>query len=387
MKQPKVLIVASVVSFISTFNRDNVYYLKKKLNCDLYIACNFKYTTNTDNAIIDLFIEELESNDVHIIDIPFARSPFSKVNLTCYRTLKKIIDKNSFDLIHVHTPTAGILTRFAARQARRNGTVVMYTCHGFHFHRTAPLKNWIMFFPIEYLMSFYCDYLVTINKEDYNRARNFLTKNVRYIPGVGVDLSKFEKCIVNREEYRNQLGIPTKSILILSVGELIARKNHEVIIRALAKLNNPNIFYAICGKGELKSYLRQLSIELGVGDNVILLGTRRDIPELYKTADIGALPSLIEGLGLAGIESIAAGTPLIASNVHGIMDYVVNGINGYTCNPHNSDAFANVIKCLVDSDALREAIKSNCANSVKQFDKQCALKTMWQIYDEILIDN
>jgi glycosyltransferase involved in cell wall biosynthesis len=156
----------------------------------------------------------------------------------------------------------------------------MYTCHGFHFHNAAPKKNWLMFYPMEKLMSRFCDYIVTINKEDFNRAKTFYAPNVRYIPGVGVNINRIKDCIINRREYKRNLGVPEDCVLVLSIGEMIERKNHEVIVRALAKVHNQNIYYAICGKGPLKEYLERLANELGVGERVKFLGFRRDIPEL-----------------------------------------------------------------------------------------------------------
>lgn len=384
MREKKVLIVASVASFIYTFNRDNVWFLSKTRNCELHIACNFSYTINTDGNVIEKFVKELKSEGVHVHDIPFARSPFSMQNVSNYKLLKKIIEENSFDLIHVHTPTVSILTRLAARKAHREGTIVMYTCHGFHFHKASPKKNWLMYYPMEKIMSRFCDYIVTINKEDYKRASNFSAPNVRYIPGVGVDLKRISDCIIDRDLYKQNLGIPSDGVLILSVGEMIVRKNHEVIIKAMSHLKNPSIYYAICGRGPLKEYLQKIAINGGVKDNVLFLGYRHDIPELYKTADIGALPSLIEGLGLAGIESLAAGTPLISSNVHGILDYVFDGKNGFACPPHDVDAFATAIKKLASSKELRDSMRHACIEAVKPFEKQHALEVMWSIYDEAL---
>ena len=162
--------------------------------------------------------------------------------------------------------------------------------------------------------------------------------------------------------------------MILSVGEMIERKNHEVIIRALGKIKNPNIYYVICGKGPLKDHLKKIACEVGVEDKVIFLGFRQDIPELCNTADISAFPSKIEGLGLAGIEVMAAGVPLVSSNVHGILDYVIDGETGY----------AKAIDILASDSKLRESMKTKCIEAVKPFELNNALRVMWDIYDEIL---
>lgn len=384
MTRQKVLIVASVVSFIEWFNKDNVDYLNKERNCELHIACNFDYMEDTDEERTQKYIEKIKNEGVILHNIHFARSPFSKANIECYKQLKAIINENRFDLIHVHTPTVSILTRLAARKARKNGTVVMYTCHGFHFHNAAPKKNWVMFYPMERLMSRFCDYIVTINKEDFKRAKTFHAPNVRYIPGVGVNINRIHDCKIDKDAYKREIGVPEDCILVLSIGEMIERKNHEVIVRALAKVQNPNVYYAICGKGPLREHLEKLANNLGVGNHVKFLGFRKDIPELCNTADISTFPSRIEGLGLAGIEAMAAGVPLVSSNVHGILDYVIDGKTGYACNPDDVDGFAKAISTLAGNEALRSEMAANCWNAVAPFEIDNALHVMWSIYDEIL---
>jgi glycosyltransferase involved in cell wall biosynthesis len=323
----KVLIVASVVSFIEWFNKENVEFLRTDMGCEVHIACNFDYMEDTDEERTKKYLEKVKAEGVILHNIHFARSPFNRANIEAYKELKKIINDGNFDLIHTHTPAASIFTRLAARKARKKGTVVMYTCHGFHFHNAAPKKNWIMYYPVEKWMSRYTDYIVTINKEDFNRAKTFHAKNVRYIPGVGVDINRIKDIKVDKREYKKSIGIPEDCVMLLSVGEMIERKNHQVIIKALGKLKRDDIYYVICGKGPLKEELEQLSASLDV--HTVFLGFRRDIPELCNTADISAFPSRIEGLGLAGIEAMAAGVPLVSSNVHGILDYVIDGVRWF----------------------------------------------------------
>ena len=380
----RVLIVASVVSFIEWFNKENVDYLNKTRQCELHIACNFDYMEDTDEERTRAYIDKIKSEGVILHNIHFARSPFSSQNIDCYKQLKAIVDENHFELIHVHTPTVSILTRLAARKARKEGTTVMYTCHGFHFHNAAPKKNWMMFYPMERMMSRFCDYIVTINKEDFNRAKTFHAPNVRYIPVVGLNINRIHDCKIDKKAYKREIGVPGDCVLILSIGEMIERKNHEVIVRALAEVQNPNVYYAICGKGPLREHLEQLANELGVGDRVKFLGFRKDIPELCNTADISAFPSRIEGLGLAGIEAMAAGVPLVSSNVHGILDYVIDGKTGYALNPEDVDGFAKAISKLADDENLRNDMAANCWNAVAPFEIDNALRVMWGIYDEIL---
>lgn len=381
----KVLIVASVVSFIEWFNKENVDFLQEQLGCQVHIACNFDYMSDTDAARTESYIEKLKKQGIVLHNIAFARSPFSAANISAYKELKRIIDTQTFDLIHCHTPTVSMMTRLAAGNARKKGTVVMYTCHGFHFHRASSKKNWLIYYPVERVLSRCCDYIVTINREDYNRAKTFHCKNVRYIPSVGVDIERIKKLEVDKAAKKESIGVPADKTLILSAGELIERKNHEAIIKALAKVGDPDIYYAIAGKGPLKESLQDLAQRLGVGDRVLFLGFRTDVFELYHAADISAFPSQIEGLGLAGVEAMAAGVPLISSNVHGILDYVVDGKTGYAVPPDDIDGFAEAIRKLAHDPGLRERMRENCIQAVAPFEITNALNVMWDIYKEILV--
>lgn len=380
----KILIVASVISFIEWFNKENVEYLCNNLKCEVHIACNCNYFKDTDEQRTIEYIEKEKLKGIIFFNIPFARSPFDKKNIEAYRLLKELINREKYTLVHCHTPVASILTRFAARKARQNGTAVMYTCHGFHFHKKAPIINWIIYFPIEKFCSRFCDYIVTINMEDYKIAKSFHAKNVRYIPGVGVDLKRIENVKINKVEYRRKLGIPEDAFVIISVGEIIERKNHEVIIRAMEMLRNDDIYYVICGKGPLKEYLQKLAEKFGLQNQVRFLGFRTDVAELYHMSDISAFPSKIEGLGLAGIEAMAAGIPLVASNVHGILDYVVDGESGYACDPKAAKSFAEKIDILRRNKNLREKMINNGMKKIDKYEINNALRAMWDIYDEVI---
>lgn len=382
----KVLVVATVISFIEWFNQENIEFLRDQMGCEVHIAVNTSYFQDTDELRTKRYLGKIRDEGIIVHNIPFVRSPFSRGQSTAYRELKRLIKAEHFDLIHCHTPNASALTRLAARKTRKDGTVVMYSCHGFHFHQNAPLVNWVLYYPIERVLSRFCDYLVTINREDFHRAESFHCKNVRYIPGVGVDTNRFKNAAIERNAYRRSSGIPEDALLVLSVGELIPRKDHETILHAVAKLSStyPRLCFAIAGKGPLHDHLREVAEKAGIADKLFLLGFRTDIPELYHAADIAALPSRIEGLGLSGIEALSAGVPLIASDIQGIRDYVQNGVNGFLCRCGDLKAFTEAIEKLVCSPELRKQMQMAAMESVAVFDKVNALKVMQNIYRETL---
>lgn len=314
-----------------------------------------------------------------VYELPLQRSPLSRDNFKAYRMLKNIINSEEYDLVHTHTPVASAIVRLACRKL--NSVKVFYTAHGFHFFKGAPIRNWLVYYPIEKCLARYTDTLITINKEDYERAKSkFKAKRVEYIPGVGIDLEKFNAVEIDRELKRSQLGLPEDAFVVLSVGELNKNKNHEVIIKAIGKIDNPKIHYIICGQGQLDGHLRNLSKELGIENQVHLLGFKNDIPEICKCSDLFAFPSYREGLGMAALEAMACGLPLVTSNVHGIVDYSIEGENGYNCSPTDIDSFSKYIKTLyIDVDKRNEMAKKN-TEAVRLFNQLNVLILMEQIY-------
>lgn len=118
--------------------------------------------------------------------------------------------------------------------------------------------------------------------------------------------------------------------------------------------------------------------------NVKFLGFRDDIPNIVHCADIGAIPSIREGLGLSGIETLSAGVPMIGSDVQGIREYIINGKTGFLCEPFDSKAFAEAIDKLSDKE-YRASLRTNCLEIVKKFDKKISVAQREKIYKEILL--
>lgn len=302
-------------------------------------------------------------------DIPFARNPFKRDNISAYKQLKRLIDSGEYDIIHCHTPVGGILTRLAARDARKKGTRVIYTAHGFHFYKGAPLLSWLLYYPAEKLCSRYTDDLITINEEDHELAvRSMHAGHIHYVPGVGLDLAKFSSGkpsnVMNSSDFN-----------ILSVGELNENKNHISVIRAIKKLNNPDIHYYIAGRGVLKETIEGQISELGMSGNVHLLGYRNDVPSLYKSADLFVHASIHEGMPVALMEAIASRCPAIVSDCRGNRD-LVSKENVFS--PLDVDGIAALILKHMDGDNSEEIIDNFGRLSDKDFSN--VLGMMHKIY-------
>lgn len=269
------------------------------------IACN-----DTDFPVPQ-FYHDLRCR-VHTIGC--TRSPFHPGSISAIGQIRELVKREQYDIVHCHTPVAAFCTRLACRKLPCK---VMYTAHGFHFYKGAPLKNWLLYYPAEKLCAHFTDVLITINKEDYALAQQKLkAKQVIYVPGVGIDLSAFapDQAGVSRQE----LDIPEGNRVILSVGELSRRKNHEVLIRAVASM--PNTTVMIAGTGALENELKTLAQELGC--DVRFLGYRKDVAALCRTCDLFVLPSFQEGLPVALMEAMACEKAVSCSKIRGNMDLI-----------------------------------------------------------------
>lgn len=308
---------------------------------------------------------------IHVVRL--VRSPASPTNLKGYQDMKKVINGGHYDIIWTNEPVMGVITRLAARKARKNGTKVVYMVHGFHFYKGAPAVNWMVFYPVERFASRFCDEIVTINREDYRRAEKMHAEKVKYIHGIGVNTKRL-KISEKKINIRIELGLRSEHFLVLSVGELNRNKNHKVIIRALGMLKDNQIHYIICGKGDQLEYLKTLAEKQNVSDNVHFLGYRNDVVDICSQSDVFVLPSYREGLSLASLEAMHCGLPLITSNVRGAEDYLENGKSGYICPADSADNFAVAIKSLKDNDELRlscgkhnkKTVEPFCLDSVKK---------------------
>ncbi|WP_346689582.1 glycosyltransferase family 4 protein [uncultured Cloacibacillus sp.] len=374
----KVLMLASVASMIDQFNIPNIKLLID-MGYKVDVACNFLEGSTCSDAKIDKLKNKLTAMGVDYYQIDFARSVRHILqNLKAYRQVLRLMKANRYKFIHCHSPIGGVCGRLAGHKTY---TKVIYTAHGFHFYKGAPLLNWFVYYPIEKYLSRYTDVLITINKEDYAIARNKMhAKRTEYVPGVGIDIEKIKSVKVDRNKKRAELGIPKDAIMLLSVGELSRRKNHEVVIRALAEMKYRNVVYAICGKGTLESYLKKLADNLGVSDRVFLLGFRTDVTEICKAADIFVFPSLQEGLPVALMEAMACGLPVVCSNIRGNIDLINDNENGILFNSLDIDAMAVAMRTMLDNIKFRKQCALGNIEIVKQFDLHRSLSAMEEIY-------
>lgn len=322
MEKKKVLVAASVASMIDQFNIPNIRLLLE-LGYEVHVACNFLEGNTCDRHRIGKLKKRLMEMSVpyHQWDCPRKMISAGKCCLAAGQ-LMELTKRYCFSWIHCHSPVGAALARVVAH---RRGIRVLYTAHGFHFYRGAPLKNWLLYYPAEKLLSYWTDGLITVNREDAQFAKKHLHQkagSIYYIPGIGIDTERFGSLSAastpgQKIDFCRKYRIPEDARILLSVGELSRRKNHQAVIRALAKLSDKNSYYLVCGQGEQKQRLMRQAKRLGVADRVRLLGFREDVEEFYRYADIFVFPSLQEGMPAALMEAMAAGAACVASDIRG----------------------------------------------------------------------
>lgn len=331
--------------------------------------------------------QELEVElPIHLYEAHTYRSITAvKDNWTAYKNLCQVMETGDIQAIHCNTPVGGLIGRLCGRKYRVDK--VIYTAHGFHFYKGAPLFNRTVLKWAEKIMARWTDAIITMNREDFEAAKKFRLRKggkVYYVHGVGITLKDFEGLESLRESKRAELGLQERDIMLISMGDLVARKNYETAIRAIALANNPDLHYMICGKGPLAEELQELAKTLGVEKQVHFLGFRTDVRELLRAADIFLFTTRQEGLPRSLMEAMASGLPCVVSNIRGNVDLIDDGVNGYLCATDDAAGFAKSITELVDDAQKRNDMARINLERIRQYDVSVVEEEIRAIYAEVL---
>lgn len=347
-------------------------------------ALNLGYQVNVGVNRNNPFELSCEGYNIALYDSHTYRSIFAfKDNYIAYRNLTDIIKKHSINVIHCNTPVGGMIGRLAGK--RYHVDKVIYTAHGFHFFKGAPLINRTLFKWAEQIMAHWTDVIITMNQEDYESAKKFRLRKggkVYKVHGVGITLSEYNNIVVDRHQKRTELGLKDSDLVCISAGDIVARKNYAVAIDAIAKVNNPNLHYLICGVGPEKDKLEAQAKALGIEKQIHFLGFRKDVKELLKISDIFLFTSLQEGLPRSLMEAMAVGLPAVVSKIRGNVDLIEDGKGGFLCDPHDATAFARAIG-MCSKEKCAEFSKRNLAE-IKKYDIRVVREEIMKIYEEVL---
>ena len=379
----KALLLTSVASMIQQFNMRNIELLLE-MGYEVEVACNFEQGNTCAEEQIDALERELESKGVAWHQIDFARNVFQLgQNLRAYKQLNILFRQNGYTLVHCQSPIGGVLGRIVAYKHK---TKIIYTAHGFHFFKGAPWKNWLLFYPIEKMLSYKTDELLVINREDYALANNkFYMRKLTYIPGIGVNTLLRDCDEKQKRKKRQELGIPEDGFLMLQVAEFSQNKNQKTVIEAVEKMGNPDFYYVMCGIGPEKDRLETYVKKHDLRKNVCFIGFRNDVHELLQCADCFCLSSYREGLSVALMEAMAAGLPVIASRIRGNVDLIDDKKGGYLVSPGNPAEFKEACQKLFsekqENPKRMNSMGEYNQEKIKQFSAETVDRIMRKVYE------
>ena len=347
----KILYTATVLSHICQFHLPHMKLLRER-GWEVHVAAhdNLAVKNGLQLKYCDKFIET-----------PFSRSPRSPDNFRAYKQLKNLLAEERYDVILCNTPMGGIVTRLAAKKARRQGTRVVYMAHGFHFFRGSSRAAWLIYYPIEKHMAKRCDLLITVNEEDYALARKKFGRRTRvaHVHGVGVDERRYHPASAEAQlAMREAEGLSPEDLVILCTGELNENKNQKTLIAAAALLKDkiPNLKILLAGNGPKEQELREQIRTEGMEENVKLLGYRTDLEKVVPAVDLAVSCSRREGMPLNIIEAMLCKKPVAASHNRGHDELVREGETGFLFAPGDAELLAERIEALAKDAAARKRL-------------------------------
>ena len=363
----KLLILCTTDSMIWTFLLPHISYLSKH---GVSVECACSKT--------GIYFQELiYKYELTVHEVPFCRSPYNLKNYTAFRLLKDLTIQNGYNAIFCHEPVGGAVGRLIGHYCHIK---VFYMAHGFHFYKGAPFRDWIIYYNVEKYLSKFTDVLITINKEDYSIAQQFYAKQVFLANGIGVDLDKFKKMKSNY--LRERFNLNDNDIAILSVGELIDRKNHATIINAIAQLNKKNVHLFIAGEGILRDKLNTLILKYNLQAQIHMLGFCYNMSELYNSCDIFIFPSVQEGLSMALMEAMACAKPVIVSRIRGNID-LINEHGGVLVDTYDIKGYQEAINRLISDKEVWNSYGSYNENVVKKYSIENVIEQLRFLIDLI----
>ena len=306
-----------------------------------------------------------------------------KSNLIAFKNLKRLIKQNDIEVIHCNSPVGGLVGRICCKIC--GVKKIIYTAHGFHFYKGAPLFNRTIIKLAEKIMARFTDALIVINNEDFEVSKSFKLKKggkVYLLNGVGISCDEFLNVNADKSALLKPLGISENDVVCISMGDLNDNKNYQTAIKAVAKCQR--LHYLICGVGEREESLKALCRELDVSDRVHFLGYRSDVKELLAVSDIFLLSSFREGLSRSAMEAMASALPCVVSDIRGNVDLIQNDEGGFVCKATDDSAFAEALNKLASDEKLRQRCGKRNLEKVKDYDKDKVKIALQKIYSEVL---
>ncbi len=372
----RALILAPMGSVHRRFNKANIDALQA-LGYEVDLCANFE---NGEGPEIhnQKYVAECAEKGIRPHSIAFVRHSLAG-SLKCLPQLKKLLRRESYDIVHTHTETGGLLLKLA--NGVKGRSKFFYTPHGMSFWKGSGLKSQLLYKPLERWICSGMDMNLGMNLEEVENMYKWDSKSAVYVHGIGMNVARFSVSdVVNVQKRKQEFGITEGVNMIVSIGELDDNKNHITVIKALRMLGRKDFKYVVCGVGPNKDMLLKEAEKMGLKDNVLLAGYRSDIPDVLNAADIFVFPSFHEGMPVSVLEAMACGLPVIASDIRGNVDIIKDGYNGYLFAPANANTLCEKLELLMDDADKRKTMGTKNREIVKDFSLEAVTEELKRIY-------
>jgi glycosyltransferase involved in cell wall biosynthesis len=337
-------------------------------------------------------------------DMDWSQRPLGRNNVRAYSEIRRIVEQQGYDIVHVHTPVASFVTRMALRDLRAAGATtagagagaagaagpkIVYTAHGFHCHPGGSKLSNGVFCALERMAGSWTDALVVINHEDERLARRYRLAGdgrIYYMPGIGVDLDQYSRPSVTpaaAASVRRELGLGPDDTLFLMIAAFAPGKRHPDALRAFRAMWRPGIHLALAGTGPEMERIEALAAELGLADHVHFLGFRDDVPELLVASSALILTSEREGLPRSVMEAMAMGTPVIGTRIRGTSELLAGGA-GQLVDVGDVDALAAAMRLMVDDPAAAQACVERAHSRISRYALPRVVRLHQEMYQDLL---
>jgi glycosyltransferase involved in cell wall biosynthesis len=311
-------------------------------------------------------------DEVH--EIEWSRRPLDYRNLIhAVRSVRAVVSREGYDIVHVHTPVASFISRMALGPRRLGKRqAVIYTAHGFHFHPGNDRLRNLVFAALEKLAGRWTDYLVTINRTDEIAALRLglvPPDRLRFMPGIGVDCSRFHPNAASPAEVevvRQRFGLGANDPAFVTIAELIPRKRHRDTLAALSRMRNKNAHLIYVGEGPLRASIGKQVADSGVSERVHFAGSQDDVRPFILAARATILPSSQEGLPRSVMESLSCGVPVIGSDIRGTRDLLEDG-GGLLFPAGDIDALASRLDWFADNPAKASEMGARGRDCIQKY--------------------
>ena len=304
--------------------------------------------------------------------------------------LYKIIKEGKYSLVHTHSAKAAMLGRWAARFA--GVKKIVNTIHGWGFSsaQNKLLRNVLIL--LERITAKITSRFISVTPMDIEKgiSNKIGNRNQYTVIRSGININTYSNPGITKDEIRHRLNINPQEIVVGTVTRFSIQKaplDTILSFKEIIKKGYCNIRLLMIGDGPLLTEAKKLTKDLSMEDKVIFLGLRKDIPLLLKAMDIFVLSSLWEGLPRVIPQAMAAGVPVIATNIDGNSEIITDNYNGILVDTHCPEQIANAVIKLIDNPIYKQEIIARVKENLDEYDERKMVDDTYDLYNKLLNGN